>query len=96
MSNKNYRRGVRAEYRIKKLLEDTGYTVVRAAGSHGHCDLVAWDRLGLRLIQAKTGSARVTPTEREALKNMDRPSNSTVEVWTLRPRVREPQIERIA
>lgn len=94
--NSNYRRGVRAEYRIKKLLESTGYTVIRAAGSHGHFDLVAWDKLGFRLIQSKTGSARVTPQDRESMKTMPRPANSSLEIWTFKPRMREPLIERLA
>lgn len=96
MGNANYRRGRAAEYRIKKLLESTGYTVSRSAGSHGAIDIVAWDKLGVRFIQSKVGSARVTPQDRETLKNMDRPTNSTVEIWTFKPRVREPFIERVA
>ena len=94
--NTNYRRGVRAEYKAKKLLESTGYTVIRAAGSHGMFDLVALSRLGGRAIQIKTGSARVTPLEREAIKIFRRhscPDNVTTEVWTWRDRVREPSIE---
>jgi Holliday junction resolvase len=96
--NKNYRRGREAEYRAKRLLEAAGYTVIRAAGSHGMFDLVALSKLGGRAIQIKTGSARVTQIEREAIKLFRRdgcPDNVTTEVWTWMPRVREPHIERV-
>ncbi len=79
-----------------RLLEAAGYTASRTAGSHGPVDVIAWDALGLRLIQVKAGSANITPADRECLTNMLRPSNATVEVWRWKDRIREPQIERIA
>jgi hypothetical protein len=33
--NKNYQKGRRYEYKLKKLLEGIGYRVLRTAGSHG-------------------------------------------------------------
>lgn len=41
MPNKNYITGRAYEYKAKKLLEEEGYTVIRAAGSHGPWDLMA-------------------------------------------------------
>lgn len=38
--NKNYNRGRAFEYRVKKYLEDRGWTVFRTAGSHSKADLV--------------------------------------------------------
>ncbi|MEM5828279.1 MAG: hypothetical protein QW197_02115 [Candidatus Aenigmatarchaeota archaeon] len=38
---KTYKIGRYYEYRVKKLLENAGYIVVRSAGSHGLFDLVA-------------------------------------------------------
>jgi len=39
--NKNYLTGRAYEYKAKKVLEEDGYTVIRAAGSHGLWDLIA-------------------------------------------------------
>jgi Holliday junction resolvase len=88
-----YRRGRAREYASMRLLEAAGYWCVRAAGSHGPVDIVAVSSLGARFIQTKLNTARVTPAEREILKNLPRPKNSTVEIWTWRDRVREPSIE---
>lgn len=41
MPNKHYLRGRAFEYQIKKLLQDNGFTVTRAAGSHSPFDLIA-------------------------------------------------------
>ena len=43
MPNKNYVKGVKKEYKIKKQFEMKGYTVLRTAGSHGFADLIAID-----------------------------------------------------
>ena len=48
---------------------------------------------GIRLIQVKRGSARASPLEREKLRGMVRPANSSIEVWRFPLRVREPLIE---
>jgi Holliday junction resolvase len=78
-----------------RLLEAAGYTAFRMAGSHSPVDVIGVDRLGLRLIQVKSGRANVTPQERETLQLLSRPANSTVEVWRWKDRVREPLIERV-
>lgn len=41
MPNKNYLRGRRREYAIKKALEREGMIVCRTAGSHSQFDLIA-------------------------------------------------------
>lgn len=41
MPNKNYLRGRRLEWQVKKDYEAAGYKVMRTAGSHGDFDLIA-------------------------------------------------------
>ena len=53
-----YRIGRRVEYRIKKLLEEHGYQVIRSAGSHGQWDLIAIKAGHVRLIQVKKGKVQ--------------------------------------
>ena len=91
----NYRKGRAAEYKTQRLLEAAGYQTFRMAGSHSPVDVIGVDGLGLRLIQVKSGRAGVTPLDREVLKGLQRPKNSTVEVWRWKDRVREPLIERV-
>jgi Holliday junction resolvase len=45
-----YRLGAAAERRVRDFLERHGFEVVRAAGSKGKWDLVAWKVAGRRLI----------------------------------------------
>jgi Holliday junction resolvase-like predicted endonuclease len=45
-----YRLGAAAERRVRDFLERHGFEVVRAAGSKGKWDLVAWKVVGRRLI----------------------------------------------
>jgi Holliday junction resolvase len=90
-----YRKGREREYRTMRLLESAGYQAFRMAGSHSPVDVIAVDALGVRLVQVKSGRANVTPLEREALKQIVRPANSTIEVWRWKDRVREPLIERV-
>ena len=45
-----YRSGAAAERRVRDFLERHGFEVVRAAGSKGKWDLVAWKMVGRRLI----------------------------------------------
>lgn len=43
MTNKNYISGRRWEYKVKDQWEKDGYVVIRASGSHGDFDLVAFN-----------------------------------------------------
>ena len=92
----NYRKGREREYRTMRLLEAAGFSAFRMAGSHSPVDVIGLSATGVRLIQVKAGKANVTPLEREALKRLERPTNSTVEVWRWKDRVRDPLIERVA
>ena len=68
MPNKNYQRGRAKEYRVKKKLEDAGLYVVRTAGSHGVCDLVAFGSGGLVIpVQVKSKGGYLTPLERKKI-----------------------------
>jgi DNA-binding PadR family transcriptional regulator len=51
--NKQYRAGRAKEYQIMHKLQDEGYIVSRASGSHGVFDLIAWSKKELRFIQSK-------------------------------------------
>ncbi|MCX6543787.1 MAG: hypothetical protein NTV05_05165 [Acidobacteria bacterium] len=88
-------KGRRAEHRARHLLEASGYTVTRAAGSKGLADLIAWDAIGFRLISVKSGTAYASALEREALASCLAPANTTKEIWRFPDRCRVPAIERI-
>lgn len=72
MGNRNYERGRRWEYKVKKEWEKRDYMVLRTAGSHGPFDLVAvkWG-LYPSLIQCKVCSsvAEAGRLQREFLEN---------------------------
>ena len=55
MVNKNYVKGRRKEWKIRKELEIKGWIVLRTAGSHGFADLIAIGKYGkrIRFIQCK-------------------------------------------
>ncbi len=56
MPNKNYRKGRRKEYKIRKQLLDEGWDIVqRTAGSHSPIDVIAINNLlkVIKLIQCK-------------------------------------------
>ena len=91
--NRNYRKGRRAEWRSRALLVKQGYTVVRAAGSKGPFDLVAWNGTDGVLIQCKT-DRWPTQVEVEALVRVPTPPGfrKLVHRWDWRqltPHVRE-------
>lgn len=90
----NYRKGRVREYRAKQILEAAGFTVCRAAGSKGVCDLIAWDQLSVRFVSVKSGNY-ASAIEREALSLMPRPTNSSAEIWRFKDRVKHPSIERL-
>jgi Holliday junction resolvase len=89
------RRGRAAEHRTRDVLRDQGFTVIRSAGSKGAIDLCAFDGDRVLLVQVKRGTARLSRTERTALLALARPTNAAIEVWTWKPRSREPLIERL-
>ena len=68
--NRNYRKGIRAEYKLKQMLEERGWVVVRSAGSHGFWDLVAFrferGSVDILLLQVK---AKEPPTKMQVIIN---------------------------
>jgi Holliday junction resolvase len=59
-----YRRGAVFERQIADRLTEDGYLVMRAAGSHGHADLIALKRGQVLLVQCKlAGAGAVPPAE---------------------------------
>ncbi len=56
-----YRRGADFERRVAEHLTTDGYLVLRAAGSHGHADLVALKAGQVLLVQCKLGGPGAVP-----------------------------------
>ncbi len=86
-------KGTRVELKARRLLEDWGMTVIRAAGSHGAVDLVAVDVLGVKLVQVKGGVApRARPREVNALLGLAQvcPKGVSVELWLWRDGEKQP------
>ena len=51
--NANYRRGYGLEYKVKKMMENLGYMVLRSPASKSYSDLIAFDKKHKFLIQCK-------------------------------------------
>jgi Holliday junction resolvase len=86
-------KGRRGEHRARKILEDAGFMVTRAAGSKGPADLIAWNAVQIRFISVKSGSKYASAIEREALHSMAAPAIATREIWRFPDRCRAPLIE---
>lgn len=65
MSETNYQKGRRLEYRVKKHFEDKGYLVIRSAGSHSPIDLIAISPFEVVFIQVKSSYEAVKRVKRE-------------------------------
>lgn len=81
MSNK--RRGIEKERDAKKLLESKGLKVLRARGSLGDVDLVAFDAYELLFVSVKRvkGKYFSFKAEKEKLQSLPVPPKSHVEIW---------------
>lgn len=78
----HYHAGRRAEYRTQRVLEAAGYWTTRAASSKGHFDVIAYRKGSIRFVSVKSGSARPTAVEREALTRLAKElTPHTVELW---------------
>lgn len=53
MPNSNYLAGRRFEYEVMKDLRNSGYKVIRASGSHGEFDIIAYKPKSALFIQCK-------------------------------------------
>lgn len=83
-----YERGIRAEYQAVNDLRDSGYTVIRSAGSHGAADVVAWLGYLVRIIQVKQVRSRLAArcAVQEAITKFDKSGaffepDVSFEVW---------------
>jgi hypothetical protein len=75
----SYDKGRRWEHLARKELRDKGYTVMRAAGSKGAADLIAFDQVVIRIIQVKARA--FSEADRNALLLLPAPPNATRETW---------------
>jgi Holliday junction resolvase len=86
----NYVRGRAREYRVKKMLLDTGAIyVVRSYGSHSMFDLTAVFPNQVKLIQVKKD--RISKEEKESLVRFSKKVRNpmiSVEVWFTYPKLR--------
>lgn len=77
MPNKNYLRGRRFEWEVKKQLEQSGYSVMRTAGSHGFADIIAIRHANgqthIRFIQCKVVKRITTAICNKLLKELEFP-----------------------
>lgn len=74
MVNKNYKKGYVFELKIKHLLEDKGYYVMKSGGSHGIFDLIAFDDTCIYGLQLKN-NCNLTQKEKEILFNLPVPKS---------------------
>jgi Holliday junction resolvase len=81
MTNANYGKGRRYEYRAKKSLESMGYTVIRAAGSHGPFDLVAIGEHGNIALQVKA-DCKISTAELEKLHKIKTTHDTLKQIWS--------------
>jgi Holliday junction resolvase len=63
----HYSRGRNAEWQVRDHLLHHGYAVIRASGSKGAADLVAFTTGRVLFVQVKTSGAPIPPASRSAL-----------------------------
>lgn len=78
MPNRNYLRGARLERLWLVQMKRKGYTVMRAAGSKGLIDCMAWNDDTIIMAQVKNGRAAYNEKDLTNLRNMPRPENAVV------------------
>jgi|ERR1035437_588285 hypothetical protein len=89
-----YAKGARREHDTMRLLEAAGYVCLRAAGSHGAFDVMAFSTNDVRLVQVKS---RDWPgaVEMAALRAFPAPPNTRKEVHRWRDGVRTPDVRHV-
>jgi Holliday junction resolvase len=70
------------EYQAMHELRSLGWYCTRSAMSHGPVDLIAARRGRIKLIQVKSGSARVEKLELKLLKQWAAAFRAEAQVWT--------------
>ena len=88
------RKGTRTEHRSRDLLEADGFSVIRAAGSHGAFDLAAFRADEIRLIQVKT-NRWPSRAEMQTLRAFVVPANVIKLVHRWRDRVSLPDVRTL-
>ena len=88
-------KGSRAERKAMKLLEAAGYCCTRAGGSLGFFDVIGLGPSGVRCLQVKAGTARLSRAERAAIVALTLVPNVSKEYWRFPDRARGPVIERL-
>ena len=63
MANRYYIKGRSFEYKIKKLLIESGAYVIRSAKSHSYADLIVLYNNSIKLLQLKVYKKKATPKE---------------------------------
>jgi Holliday junction resolvase len=76
-----YARGRSREYQVLKKLRHEGWCCSRSAASHGPVDVFAGKDGLVRMIQVKSGRARLRPGDRETLKLWAQAYAGVAEVW---------------
>jgi len=81
MASTPYTRGRSREYQVLKKLRREGWYCSRSAASHGPVDVFAGKNGLVRMIQVKSGQARLRPGDRETLKLWAQAYAGIAEVW---------------
>jgi Holliday junction resolvase len=66
---------------VLKKLRHEGWCCSRSAASHGPVDVFAGKDRRVRIIQVKSGRARLRPNDREVLKRWAQAYGGVAEVW---------------
>lgn len=86
-------KGSRAERKCIRILESAGYVCTKAGGSLGVFDVIALGPADVRAIQVKSGGARLSGLEREAIQSMTLAGFISREYWRFPDYARKPLIE---
>ena len=87
-------KGRRAEWRSRDWLQSQGYEVVRAAGSKGAFDLVAWNDEEILLVNVKC-NCWAPPMERLAMSGTVAPPNARRVMHRWDDRARAPRVQEL-
>ena len=90
------RKGGTNERKSKKLLEVAGWYCAKSGASLGEWDLVCCNKLGVLLVQVKSGGRLPSPEERERLELFDNcPPNTEKYIHIWEDFKRNPRIIKI-